>query len=345
MSESRSDHISEVLIDCVREIRSNTLDPILRCVLTNDDVRNKSIFEDLAAHSNDIKIALSKLSELEGNCPLDRAVGSLCGLCIADAIGHNFEFLPICDRVDTSGSYFEYPSRIPGGTIHKPLNQFQLQAGQWTDDASMSLCMADSLLSCGQLNGSDLRCWFWNWWNNGVNNAFRHDSSRVQSVGLGGNISSSLYDVKRLAKAGQPIPHRYQARTEDAGNGSLMRLAPVPIRYHCDIEQAREVARASSFTTHPGRIAAESCAFLAHVIVRAMHRPDDTSLTAALFLDQCVSEYLDIIDAQAKPHTLASRYLRRLLIGEEMEGSSELCWNWKNPELRLEQTVRNRGLR
>jgi hypothetical protein len=65
----------------------------------------------------------------------------------------------------------------------------------------------------------------------------------------------------------------YQAQTEDAGNGSLMRLAPIPIFCHSDVEVAREMAAKSSSTvpstTHPDPIAAEACKLLAH-IVRAM---------------------------------------------------------------------------
>ena len=60
-----------------------------------------------------------------------------------------------------------------------------------------------------------------------MNNAFELDNSRGDktSVGLGGNISQSLYAIK--VDGSRPTP-TYQADTEDSGNGSLMRLAPVP---------------------------------------------------------------------------------------------------------------------
>ena len=137
-----------------------------------------------------------------------------------------------------------------------------------------------------------------------MNNAFRYDDTRSHSVGeevniflsavlcctctslatltydtmmyitgLGGNISRSVGNVSALARSNHPIPHHYEAHTEDAGNGSLMRLAPVVLRYHTDIALAREQAYTSSLTTHPGPIAAEACAFLAHLLVRGIHRP------------------------------------------------------------------------
>ena len=87
-----------------------------------------------------------------------------------------------------------------------------------------------------------------------------------------------------------------------------MRLAPVPIFYHHDIAQAREAAAESSFTTHPGPIAAEACKLLAHIVVRAMElggevssvfdagerKQDDEEQvgTARQFLEEVTGEYL-----------------------------------------------------
>ena len=42
-------------------------------------------------------------------------------------------------------------------------NRFSLALGQWTDDCSMGLCIADSYLVCQDFNGSDQRVRFWNW--------------------------------------------------------------------------------------------------------------------------------------------------------------------------------------
>ena len=62
-----------------------------------------------------------------------------------------------------------------------------------------------------------------------------------------------------------------QADNEDAGNGSLMRNAPVPIWGHADEAMGMEVARRQSYTTHPGPMAAEACAFLTFVCTRAIN--------------------------------------------------------------------------
>merc|ERR1719272_716541 len=102
-------------------------------------------------------------------------------------------------------------------TFHGESNTFHLQRGQWTDDSAMGLCMADSLILRRGFDGVDMRVRFWCWWNRGYNNAFRKDSSRSSSVGLGGNISKSLADVSTLSGAGKEVPPMYAATTEDAG--------------------------------------------------------------------------------------------------------------------------------
>ena len=110
-------------------------------------------------------------------------------------------------------------------------------------------------------------------WYNGLNNAFRYDDSRRNdcggvdslSVGLGGNIEASLHELQQLAP-GAAVPPRFGAVGLDAGNGSLMRLAAIPVLHHKPLGEqgaatalwkAREVAYQSSLTTHPGPMAAE----------------------------------------------------------------------------------------
>jgi hypothetical protein len=162
------------------------------------------------------------------------------------------------------------------------------------------------------------------------------------SVGLGGNIANSLRQIEDLTRVGQPIPPRFDAGgKEDAGNGSIMRLAAIPLRFHGDVALARERSYESSLTTHPGPMAAEACAFMAHVIVRALHRPAaPETTTAAQFLDACCREYLTVLGAEPVG---AKGQLARLLRSDEAADSLERCWNWRAPDLDLEGTVHRRG--
>jgi ADP-ribosylglycohydrolase len=285
----------------------------------------------------------ARVLDLAANDPgAQRACGCMLGMAIADSIGHNFEFLPARDEVDVCGPYFEFPSSEPGGTVHQALNQFQLKPGQWTDDTSMALCIADSLLYRASYDGAHIRVLFYNWWFNGLNNAFRLDKDRQNvfsggslSVGLGGNIAKSLTDVDRVM-GGWPSA-RFESTGVDAGNGSLMRLAPVPIFYRYDAKTAREMAFESSLTTHPGPLAAEACALYAHLIVRALERRGDDS--AAEFIDKTVAEYAAL---QEDP-TPAQSEILRLLRSAEPDGSKERCWSWRSKRIGIEKTLHARG--
>jgi ADP-ribosyl-[dinitrogen reductase] hydrolase len=152
----------------------------------------------------------------------------------------------------------------------------------------MALCLADSLLQEGGFCGSSARLFFWQWWFEGCNNAFRHDRGKEHSVGLGGNISQSLYCMR----PGERPPPEYGAAGEDSGIGSIMRLAPVPIFFSGSLPDALEFARRSSRTTHPGDTAAEACAFLAFLLHRALNRGKGRAC-ARTFVKEAADAYVE----------------------------------------------------
>ena len=88
--------------------------------------------------------------------------------------------------------------------FHSEFNKFACQRGQWTDDTSMGLCMADSLILRKSFDGGDMRKRFWCWWFRGYNNAFRKDAERAskKSIGLGGNTQKSLEPLEAFADGG-----------------------------------------------------------------------------------------------------------------------------------------------
>jgi len=264
---------------------------------------------------------------------LDRAMGSVCGMGVGDALGHPYEFLPVAQPGVPNKHVFDLDKL----RFNNESNTFGLERGQWTDDASMGICMADSLIAQRGFDGSDMRIRFWCWWNCGYNNAFRLDSSRSQSVGLGGNISSSL---SAMRKGQKPTP-RYEAPGEDAGNGSLMRFAPIPVFYqHQPLAEVCDFARLSSYTTHPGIIAAEACAFLAHLIVSALKRPSGP-VDAKAFLDATAEQYLTTSGLQEKSGWGYDEM--KWLVTSKPARATEKCWNWKSPNLDIHGTLEARG--
>ncbi len=205
----------------------------------------------------------------------DRAIGTFLGLVIGDALGAPMEFTPYSPGQQVFKGFQDEHIWAAG-----PCNRFRLKPGQWTDDASMALCLADSLLVGLQeppedlleaFHPKDLRLRFLHWWHLGYNNAFQNQ----RSIGLGGNIGESFEEFIRSRGATE---YTQAGDLNTSGNGSLMRLAPVPILYHNNLAQAMEVAFKQSKTTHQGREAAECCRLMTYIIIQAMHLEDEDPL-------------------------------------------------------------------
>lgn len=178
----------------------------------------------------------------------DRAAGALLGLAVGDALGTTLEFAArdVLPRVtDLVGD-----------------GPFGLAAGQWTDDTSLALCLADSLVEGGPercLDPGDLMRRFVRWRKDGEN------SATGRCFGIGATTSEAL---GRFERTGEPLAGSEHPRS--AGNGSLMRLSPVAIRWWNDPGAARAAARLQSRTTHGAEEAVEACAFFAELLVEAI---------------------------------------------------------------------------
>ncbi len=167
----------------------------------------------------------------------DRAIGALLGLAVGDAVGTTLEFKP-------PGSFTPIHDMVGGGP-------FDLAAGEWTDDTSMALCLAESILDTGELNLADQLRRYVLW------REYGYLSSTGTCFDIGGTTSSQL---SRFKRTGEPIdPHLDE---EAAANGSLMRLAPVAIRWHTDPGEAAARAAESSRSTHPAARPVDACRVL-----------------------------------------------------------------------------------
>ncbi|CAE7817544.1 tri1 [Symbiodinium sp. KB8] len=118
-------------------------------------------------------------------------------MAVGDSLGHPFEFLPVQDR--PLGPHFDFERFEFVGAS----NTFRLKPGQWTDDAAMGLCMADSLLMRREFDGSDMRIRFWCWWNRGYNNAFRKELLSVERKGASMARKIACDSLQRAAESTQ----------------------------------------------------------------------------------------------------------------------------------------------
>jgi ADP-ribosyl-[dinitrogen reductase] hydrolase len=189
----------------------------------------------------------------------ETARGALLGLAIADALGTTLEF-------QARDSYSPLKDIVGGGP-------FNLQPGEWTDDTAMAIALAECLLEHEGLNERDLMERFCEWYDQGTYSC----TGSCFDIG-----QTTLAALRRFRRTGDPM-----AGSEDpkhAGNGSLMRLAPVPILYWNNASARANAARNQSRTTHATREAVDACAAFADLIADAIDgTPRDILLTAALW--------------------------------------------------------------
>ncbi len=175
----------------------------------------------------------------------DRYRGSLLGLACGDAVGTTVEF-------SMRGSFEPMTDMIGGGP-------FELAAGQWTDDTSMALCLATSLLYCHGFDAVDQMNRYVNWWQWG------YLSSTDECFDIGMTVAKALqrYQVSQDPMAGSTDPNT-------AGNGALMRLAPVILFFGHDLALVRRYARLSTATTHAAPEAIECSELFGDLLARTL---------------------------------------------------------------------------
>ena len=84
---------------------------------------------------------------------IDRYLGSLQGLAVGDALGTTLEFAK-------PGTFTPITDMVGGGP-------FSLRPGEWTDDTSMALCLAESLVEKNSFDPRDQMERYLRWWKEG----------------------------------------------------------------------------------------------------------------------------------------------------------------------------------
>ena len=182
-----------------------------------------------------------------------RYQGCLLGLAAGDAVGTVAEFKP-------RGSFPPVTDMTGGGTCG-------LQPGQWTDDTSMALCLADSLIACRGFDAADQMSRYVRWWKEGY----------LSSTGACFDIGNATRDsLSRYRDTGEPFAGSTDPYS--AGNGSLMRLAPAPLFFASDPELAIRMSGESSRTTHAATTCVDACRYFGGLLVGAMRGVDKATL-------------------------------------------------------------------
>ena len=172
---------------------------------------------------------------------IDQYRGAMVGLAAGDALGTTLEG-------SSPGSFDPIHDMVGGG-------YFGLEPGQWTDDTAMSLCLAESLVEKGSFDPVDQLERYARWYTKG------HMSCTGRCFGIGHTTQTAL---DRFLETGGP----YCGPTglDSSGNGSIMRLAPVPLFFAGDAADAARMSGTSSQTTHGSPLAVDACRYLGSLI-------------------------------------------------------------------------------
>jgi ADP-ribosyl-[dinitrogen reductase] hydrolase len=196
---------------------------------------------------------------------VDRMRGALIGLAVGDAVGTTVEF-------KRPGMFARVTDMVGGGP-------FGLLPGQWTDDTSMALCLAESLIHCRGFDPRDQMERYVRWSRDG------HLSSTGRCFDIGNTVARALSDFE---ETGEPFSGPTGEMT--AGNGSLMRLAPIPL-FFFGRPDAITFAAESSRTTHGAPVAVDACRYLAALITGALADVPKDELLASFYSPQ--ADYWD----------------------------------------------------
>ena len=175
-----------------------------------------------------------------------RAKGAFYGNLIGDALGAPVEFQPR----DT----------FPPVMGMLPCETWDLPAGSFTDDGSLMLCLAASMVNAGKHDPNTALSHYLEWFEDGYL-----------------SVNGTCFDIGYTTRAALEDYRDHgimEAKTSDefqAGNGSVMRLAPIPVVYFREpLERVWAEGAASSRTTHTSPAAVWGCGFWATLTALAI---------------------------------------------------------------------------
>ena len=199
---------------------------------------------------------------------LERYRGCLLGLAVGDALGTTLEFKP-------PGSFTPLDDMVGGGP-------FDLEPGQWTDDTSLALCLAESLIERRCFDPVDQLERYLSW----------RETGHLSSTGICFDIGITTRDaISRFNLTREPFPGPTGAQS--AGNGSIMRLAAIPMFYAANPDEAIRMSGQSSKTTHGATEAVDGCRYLGGLLVGALNGVSKDELLSAGYspVDNFWTEY------------------------------------------------------
>ena len=278
-----------------------------------EDMKKKveTIFND----KNDLgfgNLKFDDLSSLE-----KRSIGSMLGMGIGDAYGAVFEFKPVEVNLYDADKYNQ---NFDSNEDWKWGNNGTYCG--WTDDSSMGLCLADSLIVKKNFDPVDIMRRFLAWWHCGYNNASMYQKTKMHSWGLGGTIGPSLNNYLENQKIYKGTGGEFAS-----GNGSIMRNAAIPIAYNSNLGDALKYAGDQSYITMRGNEAAGCCKLLTYIVWNILNEKKQDTLKNTL--DLLLTEE-NLKEVNLVPDSVKGLALSKEGVKSDRDKGSLENWNWKN---------------
>jgi ADP-ribosylglycohydrolase len=147
-----------------------------------------------------------------------QTLSGLMGLCVGDALGVPVEFTSRAERIK-----FPVTKMLGYGTWNQP-------PGTWSDDSSLTFCLAESLCRGYSLEAIALS--FWRWYKQA------YWTPRGEIFGIGETTHAAMMRIN------QGVPPLEAGGTSEMsnGNGSLMRILPMAY-YHKTLDFGELISR------------------------------------------------------------------------------------------------------
>jgi ADP-ribosyl-[dinitrogen reductase] hydrolase len=232
----------------------------------------------------------------------DMMMGCLVGLAVGDAYGTTWEFLP----------RNKMPSIMPDSIVGG--GPFRLNPGDWTDDTSMALCLAESLVEFGWAP-HDQMYRYTKWWQQGYNSI----TGECFDIGHATRTALGWYNMTEGKE--------FSNDTQAAGNGVLMRLAAIPMILAGNSKSVIASCAEQSRMTHPSSQSIECSMIMGSIInnILSGEREKDRVVRFYLLDEEAKKEYQEQYDKYGCHHNGSIESIKNVEYinsdGSDMSGS------------------------
>ena len=199
-----------------------------------------------------------------GHSELQRARGALLGLAVGDALGTTLEF--------TSPDVPPFPARLEGP--HRTITgggPFRLEPGEVTDDTHMACCIAASLSERGSFDP--------------LNVLHRYRKWRRVAFDVGLQTAAALDLASANPLDGGRVVWERRAGQKPAGNGSLMRTAPIGVYFAAHDDERIAASWMDSSLTHYDPRCRFACVAFNGALAAGVHGASTAGMLAAAVRD------------------------------------------------------------